>query len=91
MLSLERLTLPEVRVILPPQLSPEFVSRLSERLGVPRERFVDIAERGADYFTSSLAYTIREARDKGRVRPGDVGLVINVGSGIQVGCAAYYI
>ena len=29
-------------------------------------------------------------REQGLVQPGDIGLIVAVGSGIQVGCATYY-
>jgi 3-oxoacyl-[acyl-carrier-protein] synthase-3 len=90
LLALEGLALPRVQAVLPPQLSSQFITALADRLGMPRERFVDIAAEGADYFTSTLACTMEHARKHGLVKRGDVALVINVGSGLQVGSAAYY-
>jgi hypothetical protein len=46
-------------------------------------------ERG-DLFTSSLPHTLQYIREHDRAGNGDVGLIINVGTGIQVGCAIYY-
>jgi 3-oxoacyl-[acyl-carrier-protein] synthase III len=51
---------------------------------------VDIVDDGKDYFTSSLAYAFQYARRQDVVKPGDIGLIINVGTGIQIGCAIYY-
>jgi 3-oxoacyl-[acyl-carrier-protein] synthase III len=86
----ENLKLSQIKAIFPPQISGEFIDRISERLNIVRDRFIDIAQDGKDLFTSSIAYAFGAARDEQRVEPGDVGLVISVGAGIQVGCATYY-
>jgi hypothetical protein len=59
-------------------------------LQVGKERMACIADDGADWFTSSTVCGLKFAHEHGMVAPGDVGLLINVGSGIQVGCALYY-
>ena len=85
----EGLTMDQIQVVFPPQDSAEFSKELAERLGVPSERMVNIAD-GEDYFTSSLACSIRAAQDSGRVEAGDIGLFICMGAGLQIGCAIYY-
>lgn len=89
LLCVEGLDPARVQAVFPPQISREFVTSLAARLGLPRERFVDVVGRG-DLFTSSLPYALRHAREEGRVARGDVGLLIAVGSGVQAGCALYY-
>ena len=89
LLELEQLTMAQIKVILPPQISSDFITDLSQRLEIERSRFVDVgAER--DLFTSSLPYALEQARSQQMIKAGDIGLIINVGSGIQVGCASYY-
>ena len=90
LLSLEQLDLAQVSVILPPQISAQFIARLSDTLNISRDKFVDIAHAGNDLYTSSLPYTLQHVREQNLVQPGDVGLIITAGSGIQVGCATYY-
>ncbi len=90
LLALEKLDRSQIKVVLPPQISPEFVSSLSDELGFDRDIIVNIARENADLFTSSLPYTLQYVQEQQRVQPGDIGLIISVGSGIQVGCAAYY-
>ncbi len=89
LLALEQLELSQVNIVLPPQISAPFIDRLSEELELGRERFVDVTQ-GADLFTSSLPYALQYVRERGLAKPGDIGLMICVGSGIQVGCAVYY-
>ena len=90
LLEIEGLDLSQIRAIFPPQISSAFILRVSERLKLDAERFVDAADTGEDLFSSSLPYSFWRARQKGVVRRGDIGLIINVGTGIQVGCTVYY-
>lgn len=86
----EGLELNQMDKIFPPQISSGFIARLSGRLAFPLERFVEVPGDGADLFSSSLPYGFERAFEDGLVKPGDTGLVIAVGSGIQVGCAIYH-
>lgn len=89
LLESERITADDIKFVLPPQISPEFIGRLAEKLGWPRAKFVDVSA-GGDLFTSSLPHAFARLRDTGNPARGDRGLIINVASGIQVGCALYY-
>ncbi|QIS23390.1 non-ribosomal peptide synthetase [Nocardia terpenica] len=84
-----RLSVADFGVICAPQISAEFLDALAERLGVARDRFIDISG-DADLFTSSVPMALRHCRDTGRVRRGERGLIVTVGAGIQVGCAIYH-
>jgi len=90
LLQMEGLDLNRIDMIFPPQISSGFITRLSDALNLPRERFVDVVGEGPDFFTSSLPYSMEFAHEKGIVKSGDTGLVISVGSGIQAGCAIYH-
>jgi len=76
--------------VLPPQISPEFITSLSAALKLPRERFVDVTGGRRDLFTSSVPFAFRALCERGLAAPGEIDLVVTVGSGIQVGCALYY-
>jgi len=89
LLKRESLVIDDIQAVLPPQFSLGFIRRLAGALGVDADKMIDVHVEGADLFSSTLPYTIQRARQSGRVRPGDVGLIINVASGIQVGCATY--
>jgi 3-oxoacyl-[acyl-carrier-protein] synthase III len=90
LLQTEGLDLNNIDIVLPPQISSGFITRLSRKLNLPRERFVDVVGEGPDFFSSSLPYALDDAYEKELVKPGDIGLMISVGSGIQVGCAIYH-
>jgi len=90
LLQMEQLELSHVDKIFPPQISSSFITQLSEALNLPREMFVDVVGEGPDLFTSALPYGLEHAHEQRLVKPGDTGLIIAVGSGIQVGCAIYH-
>ena len=90
LLKMEALSLNDIDMIFPPQISSCFIKRLSEKLNLPLEKFIDVVGEGPDLFTSSLPYSFEYAVENGLVKPGNIGLMIAVGSGIQVGCAIYH-
>ncbi len=90
LLQCEGLRMEDIKVILPPQLSRSFVPGLAEALHVETSRFVDLAVDCCSLSSSSLAHSFLKVRGSGGVAAGDVGLIINVGSGLQVGAATYY-
>lgn len=90
LLEIEGLNASQISIVFGPQISREFSTALSKRLGIPREKFVDVERDGNDLFTCALPYALQHARDGNRPEPGDIGLIICVGAGIQVGCAVYY-
>jgi 3-oxoacyl-[acyl-carrier-protein] synthase III len=80
----------EIRALLPPLTSVNFGARLAACLDIDPDRVVHAcAQAAGDLFTSSLPYGIQAVRDHGCVERGDLGLIINVAAGIQVGCALY--
>jgi len=79
----------DVAWLLPPQISPEFVAATASRLGFTAEQTVNIARAGADPYTSAPPLAIAHLREQGLAQPGQLGLVIAAGAGIQVACALY--
>ncbi|MBC6366462.1 3-oxoacyl-[acyl-carrier-protein] synthase III C-terminal domain-containing protein [Algoriphagus sp. AK58] len=86
----EGLLLSQINWVFPPQISPEFIDLLADQLNLPREKFIDLTEGAKDLFTSSIPFAIDYALEKSLVNPGDIALMISVGSGIQAGCAIYH-
>jgi 3-oxoacyl-[acyl-carrier-protein] synthase III len=79
----------QLAAVFPPQISPSFVQRLGRVLELPEEKIVNVAPDGHDLFSSSTPFAIRRAQKEERVEEGDIGLIVNVSAGIQVGCAIY--
>jgi amino acid adenylation domain-containing protein len=88
LLTLEGLEPADIAVVFPPYLPGAAVNELAARIGIPRSRFVDL-DVDTDPFTSSLPYNLEQARRHGLARPGDIALIVTVGSGVQVGCTTY--
>ncbi len=89
LLSLEALAIDAVARVFPPHRSRGFVIELSLALRLPIDRFVLLPNESLDYSTSSLAATLEAAYATGLVGPGDIGLLIGAGAGVQIGCATY--
>jgi 3-oxoacyl-[acyl-carrier-protein] synthase III len=89
-LDAEGLDISEIKVVLPPQFSSEFNRSLGDVLGLDPGVIIDVEHEGKDLFTSALPYALQHAQRHDLVQPGDIGLIINVASGIQVGCAIYH-
>jgi 3-oxoacyl-[acyl-carrier-protein] synthase III len=85
----QKLSLDEIRWILPPQISEEFTEAFIKRLDADAARIPVHEKPNADMRTSSTPALLEALMESGRIQPGDLGLLINVGSGIQVGCALY--
>jgi 3-oxoacyl-[acyl-carrier-protein] synthase III len=90
LLAVEGLDLSDIALFIPPQLSAGSIDNLSAELKVDRARFVDVTGGGEDLFTSSVPYALEAVRCRGLAQPGDAGLIITAGAGIEVGCAIYY-
>jgi 3-oxoacyl-[acyl-carrier-protein] synthase III len=88
-LAAEGLAIEDIRLFLPSQRTSSFVASAAEALGISPSACVDVAGEPGDLFTASLAYALREAAERGLARSGDLALLVEVGSGMQVACALY--
>jgi 3-oxoacyl-[acyl-carrier-protein] synthase III len=91
LLEMETVKATDIALVLPPALlSCGSIDILSEQLKIDRDRFAHVTDPGKDLFTSSLSYALDAVRSRELAKPGDIGLLISVGAGIDVGCALYY-
>ena len=88
LLRLEGLEPADIAAVFPPHLAAPDLTEMARRINIPRARLVEVAA-DADLFTSSVPYALDHAWKHQQVKPGDIGLIVSVGSGIQVGCATY--
>jgi 3-oxoacyl-[acyl-carrier-protein] synthase III len=88
LLQLEGLDRSDISVVIPPFLSAGDRTELATRIGIDSRRFVEF-QGEADPFTSSVPLGLQQAWRHGLVKPGDICLIITVGSGLQVGCTTY--
>ncbi len=85
----QRLRREDVRLLLPPQISSGFVRDVARRLEFAADAVVNVAVDGQDLATSSTPVTLQAVWERKLAQPGDLGLIINVGSGVQVAAAIY--
>jgi 3-oxoacyl-[acyl-carrier-protein] synthase III len=76
-------------LILPPQISSGFISGIANLLEVDTNRCIDVTRDDGDLFTASLPAAMNHVLENGLASPDQKALIINVGAGIQVGCATY--
>ncbi|HTI77586.1 MAG TPA: 3-oxoacyl-[acyl-carrier-protein] synthase III C-terminal domain-containing protein, partial [Mycobacterium sp.] len=88
LLELEGLDRSDIKVVVPPFLAADDRTELAQRIGIDIARFVEF-DGECDPFTSSVPQGIDRVMRRRLAQPGDIGLIVTVGSGLQVGCTTY--
>ncbi len=88
-LTAQRVGMDQIQLVLPPQISTDFVQRVGEQLKVDPSRVVNAADGNLNLSTSSTPAAMDRVLRERLASPGDLGLLINVGAGLQVACALY--
>jgi 3-oxoacyl-[acyl-carrier-protein] synthase III len=88
LLELEGLDRSDIKVVVPPFLAADDRTELAQRIGIDIARFVEF-DGECDPFTSSVPRGIDRVMRRHLAQPGDIGLIVTVGSGLQVGCTTY--
>jgi len=81
--------LDEFDYLIPPQISPAFVSGLTEAIGSNQARVIDVSMPDGDLFNASFPKAFAHMIDSNMVSPGQKALILSVGSGYQVGVGTY--
>jgi len=85
----EAVGLDDFDMIIPSQISSGFITKMAGILGVKREKMIDVTREGGNLFNASLPAAMDYIFKHNPPKPGQKALIINVASGIQVGCAVY--
>ncbi len=85
----ERAGLDDFDLIIPSQISSEFITKAADALGVKREKMIDVTRKEGDLFNASLPAAMDYIFKHNLATPGQRALIAQVCSGIQVGCAIY--
>jgi len=85
----ENAKLDDFDMIVPSQISSAFIAKMARTLGVKKEKMIDVTREGGDLFNASLPAAMDYIFKNKSPEPGQKALIINVASGIQVGCAVY--
>jgi 3-oxoacyl-[acyl-carrier-protein] synthase-3 len=81
-------TLDEVALIVPHQANQRIADAVAERLGLPGEKVFQNIQRYGNTTAASIPIALTEARDQGRIRPGDLVVLAAFGSGFAWAAAA---
>jgi 3-oxoacyl-[acyl-carrier-protein] synthase-3 len=80
-----RLAADEIACVIPYQANRRIIETLAEELAIPLERFVINLDRYGNTSAASIPLTLNEARRGGRLRPGEVCLLLAFGAGLTYG------
>ncbi|MBF6245648.1 amino acid adenylation domain-containing protein [Nocardia elegans] len=81
----------DLAVMIAPQVSAGFLASLAHRIQADSAQMVDATgDFEADLYSSSLTVALKHCSDHKLAVPGDIGLLVAVGAGVQVGCAIYH-
>jgi len=87
--ALERagVTVDELALIVPHQANIRIIEAACQRLGIGIDRAVVTVDRHGNTSAASIPLALADAADAGRVRPGDLVLLVGFGAGMSVASA----
>ena len=77
----------EISLIVPHQANIRIISAACERLGVPMERAAMVIHETGNTSSASIPLALFDAADKGRVKEGDLVLLVGFGAGMTAASA----
>jgi 3-oxoacyl-[acyl-carrier-protein] synthase III len=78
-------TADEIALIVPHQANIRIIDAACERLGIERERAAVVLDRTGNTSAASIPLALADALDSGRVRNGDLVLLVGFGGGMTAG------
>ena len=81
------LTIEEIDCVIPHQANMRIIDSLGERLGVPKEKFVNNLVRYGNTSAASIPIALTEAVKLGKLKKGDHLLLIAFGAGLTWGAS----
>jgi 3-oxoacyl-[acyl-carrier-protein] synthase-3 len=79
------MTVDDVDVFVPHQANLRIIEHAARRLGIPAEKIVANVDRYGNTSAASIPICLDEAYRSGRIRPGDVVLMVGFGGGLSWG------
>ncbi|MCP4135481.1 MAG: hypothetical protein GY754_31220 [bacterium] len=90
-LKAEKLKLEDIDLIIPSQISADFISQLGNALDVPANKMLDITDiLKGDTYTTSVFLALNHAIENKILSENQKVLFLTFGSGITVGSSVYY-
>jgi 3-oxoacyl-[acyl-carrier-protein] synthase-3 len=75
----------DLAAVIPHQANQRILDATSDRLGLPRDRMISVIERYGNTTAATLPLALEEAIRCGRVRRGDLVVLVAVGAGLTLG------
>jgi 3-oxoacyl-[acyl-carrier-protein] synthase-3 len=75
----------EIALIVPHQMNLRLIDSVAERLGIPREKFALNLDEYGNTSAASIPLALNDAWREGRVRRGDLVLLLGLGAGVTWG------
>jgi 3-oxoacyl-[acyl-carrier-protein] synthase-3 len=82
-----RLHADQIALVIPHQANLRIIQAISEYLELPMDRFVVNVDRYGNTSAASIPLALDEARRAGRIKPGDLTLLVAFGAGLTYGSA----
>ena len=77
----------EIDLVIPHQAKLRIIDAIAEYLELPLERFYVNVDRFGNTSAASVAIALDEALSQGRIKPGDITLLVAFGAGLTYGSA----
>lgn len=90
LLERENLKMEDIDLLIPSQVSAEFIKKLAAKISFPFSKIVNTTHLFADTLTTSVFLGLKYAIEQGQVNAGKKVVFLTFGSGITVGSAVYY-
>lgn len=82
-----RLRADQISLVIPHQANLRIIEAISQYLELPMERFFVNVDRYGNTSSASIPIALDEARRSGRIKPGDITLMVAFGAGLTYGSA----
>jgi 3-oxoacyl-[acyl-carrier-protein] synthase-3 len=82
-----RIRADQISLVIPHQANLRIIESISQYLGLPMERFFVNVDRYGNTSAASIPIALDEARRAGRIKPGDITLLVAFGAGLTYGSA----
>lgn len=75
-------TADDIDVVIPHQANIRIIESACKKLGIPMEKAVSVLEKTGNTSSASIPIALAQAADEGKLRPGDLVLMVGFGAGM---------
>jgi 3-oxoacyl-[acyl-carrier-protein] synthase-3 len=87
MMEQHKVTADQISLVIPHQANIRIIEALAGNLGMPMDKFYVNLDRFGNTSSATIPLALDEARRSGRVKPGDLTLMVAFGAGLTYGAA----